>query len=244
MVWKEKYFFRVSWENGITFRPDRWIISFLVSYQVVYYFNLVFITYLDSSKYLGDWKQFRCYTFFLAKSHLVLSSYKSIVNVPHPSKRKFLYLHWNDEIKNCDVFDINDKFSFEDTLCRKTYDVLFSVLPPIIITSVPYVIVIKLIRPCLSWPKFFHTSFSKIAIVFLGNSFLSQHPPRMKTLPGLATGNEFWILFKRTFHTKKRWLQPMTETITESIFEVTDFVWVIYTIYSQIPFISCAKIKY
>ena len=130
------------------------------------------------------------------------------------------------------------------TSCSKTYDVLFLVIPPIIITSVPYVIVIKLIRPCLSWPKFFHTSFSKIAIVFLGNSFLSQHPPRMKTLPGLATGNEFWILFKRTFHTKKRWLQPMTETITESIFEVTDFVWVIYTIYSQIPFISCAKIKY
>ena len=76
-----------------------WITSFLVSYQVVYYFNLVFITNLDSSKYLEDWKQFRCYTFFLAEPHLVLSFDKLIVNVPHPSKRKFLYLHWNDEIK-------------------------------------------------------------------------------------------------------------------------------------------------
>ena len=108
------------------------------------------------------------------------------------------FCSWTEMIKykNCEVFKINQKFSFWNTLYRKTYDVLFSVLPPIIITSVPYVIVIKLILPCSSSPKFLHSSFSKIETIFLGDSFSSQHPPRMKTLPGLVTKSGFWISLK------------------------------------------------
>ena len=156
---------------------------------------MLFVTNLDSSKYFEDWKQFHSYTFYLARQHLMLRFYKSIVNFPHSSKRRSLYLHWNDEIKK--LWCIwNFKKSFWHTLYRKTYDVLFSVLPPIIITSVPYVIVIKLILPCSSLPKFLHSSFSKIETSFLGDSFSSQHPPRMKTLPGLATKNGFFISLK------------------------------------------------
>ena len=70
---------------------------FLTSRQV---FSIFLFQSLNSSKYLRDLKQFHSYTFYLARPHLVWSGQKLIVNDAYPSKSRFLYLPWNDRIKN------------------------------------------------------------------------------------------------------------------------------------------------